>query len=52
MLARAPILDHYIINKQKSNFIYMSMESEPVTQAFGLSYRYLHDVLFAKYQDF
>lgn len=51
-LARTTILDHYVVNKQKSNFLYKSMEDDQVTLAFGLSYRYVHDVLLDKYPDF
>ena len=43
------ICDHYVINKRKSQFLYMVLE---YTRSFALSAKFLHGYLFQKYPDF
>ena len=43
------ILDHYVLNQRKSNFIYVALNE---THTFGLKGRFLHKELFPKYKDY
>ena len=43
------LCDHYVINKRKSQFLYMVLE---YTRSFALSAKFLHGHLFPKYPDF
>ena len=43
------ICDHYVINKKKSQFIYMALDD---SMGFALKRNYLHNVIFAKFPDF
>ena len=42
-------MDHYVINKQNSQFVYCALSE---TSAFCLKRQYLHNVIFTKYPDF
>ena len=43
------ICDHYIVNKKRSQFIYIAMDT---TRGFALTSKFLHNQLFPKYRDF
>lgn len=43
------ICDHYVINKQKSQWIYASLEE---VCSYALKRSYLHNVIFPKFPDF
>ena len=42
------ICDHYVVNKKRSNFIYMALEE---THCYALTRKFLHQVVFPKYPD-
>lgn len=43
------ICDHYVLNKRKSLYNYIAIED---VHSFGLTSKYLHETLFAKYKDY
>ena len=43
------ICDHYVVNKQRSQFIYIVLRN---TRAFAISSKFLHRVFFPEYPDF
>jgi hypothetical protein len=45
---RQVICDQYVVNKKRSNFIYMALEE---THCYALTRKYLHQVIFPKYPD-
>ena len=42
------ICDHYVVNKKRSNFIYLALEQ---THCYALTRKYLHKYIFPKYQE-
>ena len=42
------ICDHYVVNKKRSNFIYMALEE---TQCYALTKKFLHQVVFPQFPD-
>jgi hypothetical protein len=43
------ICDHYVINKSRSNFLYVAIKD---TFGFGISRNYLHDSVFRRFRDY